>query len=145
MHQIIYTSKAAPQLATTGLIAILEQARWFNEANGITGALVYGEDHFTQVLEGEETVVQRLYERIARDARHQAVRKVADKAIAARTFPNWSMAFRELSAQQAAEIVSCVSSAQGEQMPDLGAPADERLLTHLQELVLTHGAKENKQ
>lgn len=51
-----------------------------------------------QLLEGEEAVVTALYARIAQDPHHHNVFKLADKAIAVRSFAQWSMAFEKVAA-----------------------------------------------
>jgi hypothetical protein len=59
---------------------------------GITGVLCQGQGLFIQVLEGERSTVNRLYNTIIKDKRHQDVELVAIDEIQERKFPNWSMA-----------------------------------------------------
>lgn len=139
MHHIIYLSRATQELSPQELVNLLLQARRKNEHAGITGALVYGGGQFMQVMEGEETAVQALYEQISSDPRHQFVFKMADKAIAARTFADWSMAFRELSPEQTAELQGYVSPGQWEQIALENNTADALLLRHMREIVLDRG------
>ena len=49
------------------------------------------------MLEGEEAAVTELYQRILRDPRHSGSRVLWQLPIEARTFGDWSMAFRPLS------------------------------------------------
>ena len=67
-------------------------ARVHNRVAGITGVLCQGQGLFIQVLEGERSTVNRLYNTIIKDKRHQDVELVAIEEISARKFPNWSMA-----------------------------------------------------
>lgn len=46
---------------------------------------------FLQFLEGEETVLNRVYAKIDMDKRHKNVQKLFDQAIEERAFPDWSM------------------------------------------------------
>ena len=115
MHHIIYLSRVSQKLSSDELVALLVKARRSNELAGITGAMVYGEGQFMQILEGETTAVTGLYERIIGDPRHQAILKLVDKPIEERTFMNWSMAFRELSPEQAAELAGYTTPAYWEQ------------------------------
>ncbi len=73
------------------LDGILLQARRNNGRDGVTGALIVRADIYLQLLEGPETAVTGLFERIARDDRHLAVRQVSATTVAARLFPAWSM------------------------------------------------------
>jgi hypothetical protein len=64
-----------------------------NPALGITGALYFDGTQFYQVIEGEETAVHALFERIEADPRHSAVQPLWDGPIAQRRFGNWAMKF----------------------------------------------------
>lgn len=135
MHHIIYISRASSQLTPMELIALLLQARDKNARENITGALVYGNGQFMQVIEGEEAALTTLYERILADSRHRDVFKLADKAITERSFLNWSMAFREVSPGEFEDLVGYVSPAQWEQLSFGSNSADTLLLERMQELV----------
>lgn len=71
-----------------------------NEANGITGMMLFSEGIFLQVLEGEDRKVNTLVRKIRKDARHHSVVQLDEKAITRRIFPNWSMGFKVASAEE---------------------------------------------
>ena len=75
---------------------ILEVSRRKNARLGITGLLLYKQGLFLQVFEGEETLVRQLYTLISMDRRHHSLLVIDEWPIAARTFPDWSMGFRNL-------------------------------------------------
>lgn len=104
MHHIIYISTAARDLSDEELLILLEQARRYNTARNITGVLLYGHRMVVQVLEGEQEVIEELYQRIARDERHLSVMKLADKPIQARSFSDWSMGYERLGRNQARQL-----------------------------------------
>lgn len=93
MHHIIYMSQAVLPLSEQDLTTLLQHARYSNEQQQITGALLYQYGRFLQLMEGEEADVVALYERIVRDSRHKAIIKLADKSIPHRSFADWAMAF----------------------------------------------------
>lgn len=66
-------------------------ARHYNEQQGITGTLCYGNSHFLQCLEGEKSKVLALQQRIFGDERHKNVRILLIKAIDQRIFCDWRM------------------------------------------------------
>lgn len=68
-------------------------ARLRNASLGVTGALIFAESHFVQVLEGSRAAVDELMRSIERDARHRDVRIVREGAVAARRFSGWSLAY----------------------------------------------------
>jgi hypothetical protein len=135
MHHIIYMSQASKPLSPEELVRLLIQARSVNEQHYITGALVYGDNHFLQVIEGEEKAVTTLYQRIARDYRHQQVVKLADNPIQQRRFAQWAMAFDDVSADQFKELIGCILPVQvAEQIPPDGE-LDQVLLAKMKEIV----------
>ena len=104
MHHIIYLSRAAHALDETQLQALLLQARTDNARQHVTGALLYGDGQFLQVIEGEAATLNALYARLLQDPRHTQLVKFADKAITARSFADWAMAYQPASAAQLAEL-----------------------------------------
>lgn len=96
MIQLSYASTAVQPMTAAQLLAILQQCYNHNAVNDVTGLLLYGNGTFLQALEGDEDVVARLYERIARDPRHSNVTRLSKATIATRRFPGWCMEFRRL-------------------------------------------------
>jgi uncharacterized protein YaaQ len=105
MHHIIYLSWATAPFTEKELRQLLTYSHHRNTQLAVTGILLYGNEQFLQVLEGEEEVVQEVYARIRRDARHSNVLTFANKAIGERTFTDWAMAFQLVSAQQLEKVV----------------------------------------
>jgi hypothetical protein len=136
MHHIIYLSRVSQKLSSEELVTLLVKARRRNTLAGITGAMVYGAGQFMQVLEGEAAAVTALYERIVADPRHQAILKLVDKPVAERTFMEWSMAFRELSPEQAAELDGYTSPAYWEQTSFASDAPDAVFLNRMRDVVL---------
>jgi hypothetical protein len=89
--RLMYASRAAKPLDPEELTHILRYARNANPKVGVTGVLCSTGDLFIQVLEGGRAAVNRLYNRIATDARHTEVTLLAYEEIAERRFAGWSM------------------------------------------------------
>jgi uncharacterized protein YaaQ len=104
MYHIIYLSWPTTPFSDDQLRALLQQARRRNTEVGITGFLLYGNDCFLQVLEGEEVAVRSLYEYIKNDTRHRDVTAYADKPIAQRAFAEWAMAFQAATPEQFEQV-----------------------------------------
>ena len=136
MHHIIYLSQATNPVSDRQLQEILLQSRRYNSERNITGLLLYGNQHFMQVLEGEQQAIAALYEKIKRDARHGSVVTFANKAIEQRTFAEWSMAFKPASAEQLAYLMDFapLTPFTAEQLNM--TTTDARLLQTLQSFVL---------
>lgn len=103
LHQLIYCSRNIIDRAIPGatnaevlereIRAILAVARRNNQANGVTGALLFTASGFAQVLEGARDTVECTFERIGSDPRHTDVNILRFGPIESRTFPDWSMGF----------------------------------------------------
>lgn len=96
MKHIVYMSRAVRPLSDQDLQELLAQCRRDNARQNVTGVLFYSHGNIAQLLEGDPTVLEPLYEKIARDGRHSNVVKLADKPISTRSFFDWSMAFHPL-------------------------------------------------
>ena len=73
---------------------MLNTSRQFNQARYISGVLIYHNDRFLQVLEGEKSVVEELYyEHIAKDKRHIELNLLTQGIAEKRAFRNWDMGF----------------------------------------------------
>jgi hypothetical protein len=92
----IYASRPSDTFRDYQLPELLAQARAANEIHGITGMLLYIDETFFQVLEGEEHAVIEVYNNIQRDPRHFQVTKIIQEPIARRSFADWSLDFETL-------------------------------------------------
>ncbi len=73
------------------LNSILIGARRNNVRDDITGALICRADIYLQLIEGPEAAIEAAFSRIARDNRHDEVRRCVKAPIAERLFPAWAM------------------------------------------------------
>ncbi len=89
--RLLYASRAAAQVDQDELLAILRQSKGNNPVAGITGLLCYSDGIFMQALEGGRDAVNRLYLRIASDARHTDVVLLSYEEINERRFAGWAM------------------------------------------------------
>ena|GEM_PF-1854263 len=104
MHHLVYISSATELFDKSALLQLLEQAREKNKRLGISGILLYRDGNILQTLEGDQAVVEELFQTIVRDPRHTGVSVLLRGAIEAREFPDWSMAFRDLSIETEATL-----------------------------------------
>ena len=89
--RLMYASRAAAPVDAEELAAILRQSRSGNHEIGVTGVLCACGGVFIQVLEGGRGAVNRLYNRIVRDARHTEVTLLSYEEIGERRFGGWAM------------------------------------------------------
>jgi hypothetical protein len=83
-------------MADNELKALLNKSRTNNSSLGITGMLLYLDPFFIQVLEGDETVINKAFDTIKKDPRHYKVSIIYKKLIPQRLFPDWTMGFNKI-------------------------------------------------
>ena len=91
--QLVYVSSLTigSRLNATIFDEVEGHARDYNERQGITGTLCYGNGHFLQCIEGEKAKVSALTQNIFADKRHKNVQVLLLKAIKQRSFSDWRM------------------------------------------------------
>jgi hypothetical protein len=109
MYHLIYLSQATRPLSAKALTCLVDQAWQANAQQYLTGALVYSNKRFIQLLEGEQAALEAAYARIRQDPRHQHLCKVAYHPIAARHFAEWPLAFQILSPAQFTHLAGCLA------------------------------------
>jgi len=99
-YQIMYSSQATQPMTVADLEEILVDARTGNEKRNVTGALVYVDGVFFQLLEGEEAAVRTLMASIASDTRHRSVKVFHEAQVPTRAFESWRMAYLSTTTEQ---------------------------------------------
>ncbi len=97
IHKLVYCSRneirGTPDEVIAEVRRILASARTNNVKSDISGALLFNEGLFAQVLEGPLPEVERIFEQIQQDKRHSDVTVLQCDPIEERAFAQWSMAF----------------------------------------------------
>jgi blue light- and temperature-responsive anti-repressor len=136
LYKLIYCSRnrieGSNAAVTSELQSILSIARKNNSAMGITGALLYNDGNFAQILEGPLGSVERIFEIIQRDPRHSEVTVVHSGHAMERDFAEWSMAFAGSNANDKMAGATAAFAA----VFNNAAGAGEKMLTTLKELVV---------
>jgi uncharacterized membrane protein (DUF373 family) len=96
MIRLSYASTTTHDWTPEELLTLLTECQTNNAANNVTGILLYAHETFFQVLEGEESVVKKVYETIEKDKRHKDCTIIEVEKIKERAFPYWSMGFEKV-------------------------------------------------
>ena len=91
--ELSYLSEAVSDMSFLGLMRLLESARAFNQQNGITGILLYDNQQFGQIIEGERANVMKTWKRIQDDKRHHRIELLEIREISERSYPEWLLRF----------------------------------------------------
>lgn len=94
VFRLIYRSRSriVPDRRKVALGELFSDARSNNKKQGITGALLISGNWFAQTLEGEESLVRDLFEKIEKDGRHEHVTVLQTEDAVDRVFSRWAMA-----------------------------------------------------
>jgi hypothetical protein len=111
---LVYLSSASNLLSEDELTNILHRSRQKNSESGITGILLYFNGNIIQVLEGKQEEVNRVYDKIRQDPRHNQIIELYKSPIEQRAFPAWLMGYKTLSTYDMEHL--------GELMPFTGSP-----------------------
>jgi len=91
--ELSYLSEAITDMSFLGLMRLLESARIFNQKNSITGILLYDNQQFGQIIEGERASIMKVWKRIQEDRRHHRIELLEIREITERSFPDWLLRF----------------------------------------------------
>lgn len=75
------------------LLGLLEHSRQRNAQNGITSALMSSGQYLFQVVEGPESQVDALMDRIEKDSRHKQMKRVLKEQTNVRHYALWTMGY----------------------------------------------------
>ncbi len=97
MIQLVYISKAKPNLNKSDIDAILKEAIPFNKQHEITGTLMLNSGIFMQLLEGDPLSIDFLLEKkIKKSTKHQHITVLFKRETNKRIFSEWNMSFLQL-------------------------------------------------
>ena len=128
MRQMIYTSTATSQLGQDDVFRIVEKSVSNNMGREITGFLIYADQRFFQLIEGEEGNLRDLLATLQRDPRHSDINILLDRSIAERRFPRWRMQRVGRSGDAAIEVKTALRT----------DPADHTALHHVDMFLTRH-------
>ena len=94
IDRITYVSRAREGLGVRDAYDIIRTAHNRNSQDGLTGALLFLDGWFMQVLEGDAYLLDRRYAAIAVDSRHAALQLRQRVSLPGRSFPGDWMALR---------------------------------------------------
>ena len=126
--ELTYVSEPAQEMSFLGLMRLLYHSYLRNTSMGITGALIFENNRFGQVIEGPRTQIEDLWAKIQKDTRHKNIHLVDSKSIVHRSFSKWTMVFQgsEEVAKKLPEVAVAVE--------DVNFPARHPLLLALRDL-----------
>jgi len=105
LSQLIYVSTPEKSFSEEELDNLLTEARKTNQELEITGILLYTGSNFFQVLEGKESDIRFVFEKIKSNPKHSDIVVILKEAISKRSFEEWNMAYTRVSPDEIRDIV----------------------------------------
>lgn len=93
-HSLLYISTVSRDLDVSSIKSILKHAVESNIRSHISGFLLFRNNNFIQLLEGDEQVVTSTYQRIITDSRHDNIIVLLREQISQRNFYGYQSAFK---------------------------------------------------
>ena len=90
-----YLSQSKLDWTDEAIDQLLERSKQNNATKGITGAMIYANGYFMQLIEGPQIAVDKLYSAIEADPRHEGLSLLHSQEIKDRHFSDWAMEYRD--------------------------------------------------
>ena len=132
LFSLTYISAATGHCTSEDVRQLAAASAERNRRDHVTGALLYKDGSFMQVLEGAETTVRGTFARIGGDLRHRGLIVLLQAAIHERQFPDWSMSVEIIAGAQSGveppgEFVKALRAQS--RLPAVPTPAHTLLMT----------------
>lgn len=105
LKYVSYMSLQSRLMTRDEMDNMLFQIREKNKRLAITGLLLLIQGKFVQYIEGPEEEIDRVYEKIKIDPRHNELLLLDDGDINERQFKDWSMAFKRIDDKDVESLV----------------------------------------
>ena len=90
-----YLSQSKLDWTDEAIDELLERSKRKNATRKITGAMIYANGYFMQLIEGPQIAVDELYSAIEADPRHEVLSLLHNQEIKDRHFSDWAMEYRD--------------------------------------------------
>ena len=90
-----YLSQSKLDWTDEAIDELLERSKRNNATRKITGAMIYANGYFMQLIEGPQIAVDELYSAIEADPRHDVLSLLHNQEIKDRHFSDWAMEYRD--------------------------------------------------
>ena len=90
-----YLSQSKLDWTDEAIDELLERSKRNNATRKITGAMIYANGYFMQLIEGPQIAVDELYSAIEADPRHEVLSLIHNQEIKDRHFSDWAMEYRD--------------------------------------------------
>jgi len=145
VHALCYLSSAQSSFSVEAINEMVRQASAFNSQNEITGVLCYHKQKFFQYIEGPESKILTLFDRIGQDDRHTILNTVHLTTSNSRRYSDWSMmrVFPSSNSGTTTLLDSIIHIVESGRVDGLIEPSTEKALCRLLECMGEDPLREN--
>jgi hypothetical protein len=104
VHCIYCSASKKANFTESDLGQLLDECREKNAKVDITGMLLFRDNTFFQIIEGDRAVIDALFEKLSVDNRHTRITKIIVESIDQRSFGEWTMGYSKITIKELAEI-----------------------------------------
>ncbi|AII50610.1 hypothetical protein N008_01255 [Hymenobacter sp. APR13] len=101
--------------------------------------MLFSNDNYLQVLEGEPHTTEALFSRIEADHRHTGIQVLSNGFIQQRIFPEWSMGFQPLSGEDFVRLTGYINPHRSDFLDQHLPAMDDGMLYLLRSFVVEDG------
>jgi hypothetical protein len=130
LKRLIYSSIASGEVNFDTVGEILTHAVKRNKEKSITGMMIYDGHSFIQCIEGDDLVIDELWEKLNIDPRHHALHINGEEHDEKRLFSNWNMGYMNNS-HEIQEMIRKVTGRESASFETLSYPHAKVLLLQL--------------
>jgi hypothetical protein len=144
VSQLVYLSRATMHVDRAELVDITNVSVANNRGRDVTGALLFCNGYFLQILEGTKEVVEQLLAKISTDERHADVQVLERREASQRAFGEWGMAClheASMTSEQAERASICIGQISDPLLVDRIGNDAHQLLVDLQDAIAAESAK----
>lgn len=138
VSQLVYLSRATMHVDRAELVDITSISQANNRAADITGALMFCDGYFLQILEGDPAVLVQTLDKISQDVRHADVQVIERRDNVTRMFGDWEMAClheQAMTDEQSARAKACIALIGRDELVDRIGNDAHQLLVDLREAI----------
>jgi ABC-type tungstate transport system permease subunit len=113
---LIFVSAEKHPMGSRDLEQLFRTSHTNNSRRNVTGALLYADGSFMELLEGEKSVIDKLFRKIEQDARHHFVMLIDRSPLQEREFSSWETVSKDSTVPAWLETVSSIGQPDGQGM-----------------------------
>ena len=103
---ILYVSSMCKYYTPAEIDIMVKSFQESNKKHNVSGMLVYSSGNIMQYIEGEKATIDKLYDNIKKDRRHECIITLVNENIQSRIFEDWSLNYKMIDLAEYTNLLS---------------------------------------